>query len=607
MNPTFLHARNEERARRLLNAAEVISGPDGALYLTLAQQTEIAREEWRQIASNRGVSQVTIAMVGEANSGKSYLASLLIRHPDAAARLRPGLGAGERSERLLWIGPQAPHDLATPWESHWRVGPEELEPLGCPYLLLDSPGTGDGSPELTRLARAALSSARLKVLVVTSERLGSEGYRDALARSDGSRILPAIHLSAKESQEPESVDPGRFTKWVEELRRRWPRAEILEPVLLPEIDALKDRAAAEAEVRQRLVDALRSALADFDPTRSSVQELEAAWERYRSALAAPLEDLLSPAVRRRHQQLVQALGALPEAVVAHLLRDGAEIRALLRHCLRQSLMEGLPAWSFPFRSFVGLFCLTTGAWDRLFFGLGGSLPSLVMSGMRAVRNEREERAARESVGPAMKARLETVVNATLLDPVRDLQTALERECGQEPTPVHEVGFDLHGGEQLLTRWEESLRETVEGHRLSHPFTGAIATFATLLFGFLIGAPLVHAYGQYTPAAFSSWSGHWGAFTIYPIMKFDFWAMALFLSFLPIAVLALLVVSLAVSRSRVKVCEAKWTQAWHERARDGGLGLEITLRDGRLEALRTLISEADQVPVLRGPLQKKTGQ
>lgn len=597
-SPLLLLARMEGRAQRMLEAVRIVAGPENRLYLHLKTTCDAARVQWERIATNRGLTLPTIAMVGERNSGKSYLASRLVLHPDAQKWFAPGLSEATKTERLLWVGPESPPSLVDPWESHWPLDREAMVDLGTPYMLLDSPGSGDRSQQLQALAQAALSSARIKVLVVDSARRSAEAYRDAMKPGDGSVILPAIHLSAGEtvrwaqrSQEEAEASAAEYRQWTATLASYWPRATVLEPVILPEIDAMPDREAAGELVRERLADALREALlAHSDPGALAAAELAAAWERFGRVAGELLGAILTPALRKRHAGLQEARRTLPTAVMTHLFGDGAKVRALVRHRLRLSLVESIPNGAFPFRTVAKLLCLTTGAWDRLVLGLGGSLPSLALAGATVWRNVREKETAEATLGAALKGQIESVVQERLRGPLEDFQAAVDRATGREHATVSAVEFDLEGAQAVAHQWEEKLAEQAALDRLSPRVIALFSFLGMAVFWFLLGGPLLHLYGQYVPATVASWSGEWVSFSRYPVLGFGFWSMALLLAVLPLFGVALVTVGSALSRRRVTRTEAALRAFWLQKADNGELGLQIRLRSRTSEAVQTLFDE-----------------
>ncbi|HWL52864.1 MAG TPA: hypothetical protein VNQ90_10535 [Chthoniobacteraceae bacterium] len=595
-SPQWLRVWMEQHAERTLEAVRVVAGSENRLFLHFQAMYDHARAQWERIATHRGLTLPTIAFVGERNSGKSYLASRLVLAPDAEKRFAPGVDEATKTERLFWVGPESPPDLAEPWEACWRLEREAMVDLGTPYLLLDSPGSGDRSEPLRALAQTALSSARIKVLVVNSERRSAEAYREAMKEADGSVIVPAVHLSAGETTRWErgsaterEAMAAEYRAWGATLAADWPSATVLEPILLPEIEAMPDPAAAGEQVRERLADALREALAAHSDTGAlASRELVAAWERFRRSVGELLETILTPALHQRYGALQEARRTLPTAVMTRLLRDGAKLRALVRNRLRLSLVESVPSCAFPFRTVAKLLCLTTGAWDRLVLGLGGSLPSLALAGASLWRNVREKAAAEASLGGALKAEIESVVQQHLLGPLEDFHAAADRATHREHATVAAVEFEVEGAEALAHEWEEKLVAQAARDRLAPGVIALLSLLGTAVFWFLLGGPLLHLYGQYFPAAIASWSGEWESFSHYPLMGLSFWSMALLLAALPLFLIALVTVGIALGGRRVARSEAALRTFWLQKAEKGELGLQIRLRSRTGEAVRVLL-------------------
>ncbi len=588
-----LAARYVGRAAEVVDAVRILAGPDAA---TCAQVMALASRfglEWERIATNRGLDLPTIVLVGGRNVGKSTLCKLLIGDQRVREEIRSGEAASLKTTRLQWIGPRRPPNLAEGAERHLLVDAGAMADLGRPYMLLDPPGAGDVDPAPRELAATALSSARYKVLVLDAGRIedldGVRSMRDA----DGSVILPVVRLRGEQTLRMEREEDGlraEYDQALATLRAALPLSTVLPCLLLPDL-GIGDPEQARQTVQDRLTRGLRDMLNTYrDQGESRIEELTASWERFRFAVADLLAPVLRPGLREAFARLEARADDLPIAAANHLLADHRKIKALLRSDLRLELQESMPFWAFPLRSLSGMLCHATGALDRVILALGGSLPSVIMTGFTAFKNVTEQAEARAALRDNLKQDLQGIVQRNMAEPMEDFGAAVRRATGgQEPAERRAVEFDVQGGEELAGTWERAVRENVKSNALGRTWVWAPAFLATLVFWFLMGAPLVHLYGQYIPTAFQSWTGEWTleALTAYPSLPARFWLTAVPLSILPVFLTALALVSAALRPKRVEHCATLLRERFPKVALQEA-NLRITIRDPRIQAARLLL-------------------
>jgi len=584
----------EQKARDLLESAAVVVG-DGEIYRDCERLVQDYHATLRRLASQQTVNSLTIAFVGPLNAGKTFLARMLVRQEAALEKLPSGEGTAERTQLLTWIGPDRPPTLDPKIERHVAVPAESLEDLGPRYLLIDTPGSGDRDRGLTELARRALTTAKLKVLVLPSHQRRAESWQHYLQEGDGSLVLPVIRLSAGESKDPEASAPGILQEWqthLSQAQKAMPRLTLLQPMALPDIEVSNDPREAENRLRERLVRALRAAVNSPEMAGlSPIPQMLASEERFEAELRALLEPSLEK-LTGPHQKLREATKRLPIAAVDYLLRDGRRLRALLRSELRQDLMERMSPLAFPFRPLTGMLCFTTGAWDRLILAGTGSLPSMLMTGVSAVRNIREQNEAAKTLRDELKEGLETLVRNTVGPAFSQFQASVEHFANAKV--VHEsIEYEVHGADAFREVWQTEKELVIQKNRTGSLAAGFLALLGMAAFWFLLGAPLLHLYGQYVAAAWQSWQGDWSstALTVYPALGAGFWLTALLLALAPSFVLALILVAGALSNRRVRRCENRLREEMQRLMEQGEIPFSI-------EITAPLLKAADRLMQLR---------
>lgn len=589
------------QARALTDAVAALAGPDSALHSQSLELLARAMPEWERIATNRGLLLPVISFVGDRNAGKSTLAGMLVKDVRVRGQLPSGEAEVRKTRRLHWIGPRRPPGLAVEYERHWQVDAQAMADLGQAYMILDAPGAGDLDPRLQELAATALTSARYKVLVLDAGRIESEDVARYMHLGDGSVILPAVHLRADQTQELLQNETGlaaRIDQSLHALSRALPRSTVLPCVLLPDMDSMGDAQQAEGEVRMRLARALRAMLDEHgDQAEGRVREMAASWERFEGNMRTLAAPLLTPGMREAFARLEEKTAQLPLHAVDHLLQEERRLQALVRADLRLNLMERIPVWAFPFRSLASLFCVTTGAWDRVALALAGSLPSLALAGVSAGKNIGEQAQAQALLRDNLHNHLHGFARREMADPLERFAGAVARAAARKQTD-QEGGaqFEIHGCDSLAATWRRVLGEAVDLAAMSKGAIRGLAVTASLVFLFLLGAPLWHAYGQYIPAAWGSWSGDWSpqALAAYPSLPAGFWLTALALSIIPVLVLALLTVALALRGSRARHCIAVLRERYPPLAVQES-NLRILIRDARIAAARLLLRSGHQGP------------
>lgn len=560
--------------------------------------TDDFQEEWRTILDNGGFQLPTIAFVGPFNAGKSFLIRCLIQHPEADRHLSIGNSDHQATERFLWIGSESPSRSLDPKrEQHWKLSPGEMANLGMAegYMLLDTPGSGDFHQHNQQLAELALSSAQLKVLVIPHSKSREAGYLEYIQQGDGSLILPVINR-CRFGEDPEQEQTELTEKVLERLHHYAPHSEILTPLFLPDLDFKStSRSFDDEDIRIALTPALQHALADPQRLRLSLRDqLKASYQCYLHTLQQTLSPVLTSRLAGLLDELQQEEQQLPAKAIRQLQEDPQQVRLVIKRQLRGDLLEQIPLWAFPYRTFTGILALTSGAWDRLTLSAAGSLPSLITTGFHSLKNQKQEREASDFLYHQLKQRMASRIRESLHPLLSRFREQVEQITRQQiantTRSTQEIDFEIHGVHELADQWLQDVTETTRQHRWKWGIT-LLPLLATLVFLFMVAAPLFHVYSQYLPAALESFQGqHAQAAQLhYPILSFGFWGSTLFLSAIPVFLLSMLSVCLALRKKRIQHIEKELQQKLQHILSHPHLNFEIQLKDPQIQAARTVLT------------------
>jgi hypothetical protein len=587
----------EQRVRDSVRLLFGVQEPTGAVMAALDRlHADIRR------MNERGLDEVpSITLVGAVGEGKSWLARAFL-NPESArkerAEMSTGQNASDRTHQLVWYGPQAPVGLSA-GERYLRVGSSQMLDLGCPYLLADTPGFTDPAPGAWRLSEVSVTSAPIKLLVTSLSQLRDGGVEDFAATLNGSVILPVIKFEPDQNPDGTCCDTPSQTK-KDEVRaklEKWkissPDSAILDPCFMP-MARIFGAELAETVMRQRLQFILTPLLSDPTRLRSSVQhqalnrilacneEIAVALSPFRHRVGSALENL------------VRKTELLPERVFDELAGDRLNLNAIIRAHLRSDWMERTPAICFPYRSFCGIFGLTQGAWDKVFFASVGSIPSLAVAMTKAVKNFRKGHSAddRQDETSGLSTRLSELLVDELRPEIRNFEAAVRALLPEKPEDKLQRDADvrINGLQALVADASKLLR--VEVDRL-HPPTTTILLLALLgagSFFYLIAGPVVSLYRTYLKAHGGAFEAAASAWSEFPQPTASMIVASLLLSVAPSILLALIGMAWCCSIRRVRWIALAFHSALdvriRERVASGSLRIEVN--DQRVEAARFLL-------------------
>ncbi|QDT04329.1 hypothetical protein K227x_27190 [Rubripirellula lacrimiformis] len=561
--------------------------PAGREVLELCDQHAEAR---RMILEDRSQGSTVIAVVGATGQGKSWLIRQLVRGSAAESAIRSGNNLDEATEKLVWVGPFPPADLDLRNEQFIHCSAAKMQSIGMPYLLVDAPGATDDRPAIAAVARRALSMAGVLLLMVRREQLRSETVAMLTEASEGTIVIPVVNAVRNDSMLDSDIDA-----FVARMRKAAPTSRVVSPVIIQDYDigdqteAAVGQAAAET-VAERLQTEIGES---WEGDRRRSTRLSAMDARFRSALNSVLGDRLpdlTAAVRRLNDEARK----LPLEVAESLVGSGGSLQAAVRSRLRLSLLNDTAAFWFPYRTQLGILNLTHGAWDRVLMSLSGSLPSLVSAVWTSTKNLTSERDARDDVRDGLRKRSDAAVADRLgplairfRDEVAALRDGKKHASSLTDEPSRGQVAYLSGIDTLQERSQRIFEDAVDRVSISRTPAILCGLIGTAIFWFLMAGPVIALYRGYFDASYATLRDLSGNLDSFPRPDFAMMLTSLILSVLPTALFAMIVLSVAQSRSRVRRAELQIRDHHHD-------AIEQLQRDGvlRLRWDEPLLADAE---------------
>ncbi|MDE0863849.1 MAG: hypothetical protein OSA98_08675 [Rubripirellula sp.] len=524
-------------------------------------------EARKRIIEDRSSGLTVVATVGATGQGKSWIIRQLIANRETAQTIKSGNNADEATEQLIWIGPAPPDNLDPVHEKYLHCSATEMQAIGTSYLLVDAPGATDDRKSIAGVAHRALSLASVMLLVVRRDQIRSETVGIIAAASEGTIVVPVINaVRQKDDKLSAEVD-----SLVARMRKVAPASTIAIPVIVEDFE-VENRVeseigkAAAVQISERLKSELECARAG-DRRRST--RLSTIDTRFQVALHAVLSDQLpglTAAVRRLNTEATSLPSEIAESLVG---RDGP-LRAAVRSRLRLALLAETAGLCFPYRTFLSLLNLTHGAWDRVLLSLSGSLPSLVGAVWASTKNLSTSRGAEQDLRDGLQNRCAAAVTDRLGPLAARFHDEILELRDQKPAPNSSVSHGPHAQVAYLsgidTLQESSQRifdaevERVASSRLTAAFFGILGT---AIFWILMAGPIVALYRGYFDASYDTLRDFAGNLDSFPRPDMSMMLTSLFLSSLPTAIFAMLVLSFSQSRGKIKAAETRIREVHHE--------------------------------------------
>jgi hypothetical protein len=216
--------------------------------------------------------------------------------------------------------------------------------------------------------------------------------------------------------------------------------------------------------------------------------------------------------------------------------------------------------------------------------LSGSLPSLVSAVWSSTKNLTAQRGAEQDVRDGLQRRSAAAVADRLVPLATRFRDELSELRQQRPTSGKTLNSDesrsqvayLSGIDTLQESSQRIFDDEVERAAVSRSMAVLCGLIGTLIFWFLMAGPIVALYRGYFDASFETLREFSGNLELFPRPDMSMMLTSFFLSMLPTALFAMLVLSVSQSRSRVNRAESRIREMHHETIarlqRDGVLRL-----------------------------------
>lgn len=543
------------RVRR--SATHVLAdSPTGRHVLELCDDHAEAR---RMIMEDRSGGLTVVAVVGATGQGKSWLVQQLVHGNSARAAIRSGSNADEATEKLVWVGPSPPADLDPRFEQFVHCKAAEMQSIGGSYLLVDAPGSTDDRRKIASVAARALSLASVLLLVVRRDQIRSEAVGMLAEASEGTVVVPVVNAVRKQ----DDAFNADVDSLVARMRHAAPTSTIAPAIIVPDFE-VEQR--SEADVGKQAADAIAQCLHQelgnsWEGDRRRSARLSALDGRFRAALHSVLSDQL-PGLTAAVARLNSEATALPGEVAETLVGRGGPLRAAVRSRLRLALLTDTAAIWFPYRSILALMNLTHGAWDRVLMSLSGSLPSLVSAVWTSSKNLADSRVAEQDIRDGLQRRSAAAV-ADRLGPLAARFRDELSELRQQPTKSTVTDVEsrsqvayLSGIDTLQESSQRIFDEEVDHVAVSRQTAILCGAIGTAVFWFLMAGPIIALYRGYFDASYATLVNLAGDLDDFPRPDLSMMLTSLFLSVLPTSLFAMVVLSMAQSRSRVDRAETR---------------------------------------------------
>jgi hypothetical protein len=449
--------------------------------------------------------------------------------------------------------------------------------------VLDTPGSTDANPRAAEIAAEALSLAPIKLLVIARDQIRSAASMVIAQRIDGSECIPVIS-----SVEPDEMQEGtpayrQLQNDVQTLRRQIaalaPRVHLCAEIYVPDFEISGDEVVSQesfiGQLRARLSE-LR--LDELSLASSRENRLNAAESRLRRSVSKTLAEQM-PQLAAAVDRLNRETESLPERVLDSLLGSLQVLETGVRMRLRSQLVGDTSLVWFPYRSLMSVLNMTQGAWDRVVLAMAGSVPSLFGSLASWARNARQSREFSFEIQDGIRERMRRQVEERLkplCDQFHRAVWRLRSREGSTEVPAAEGTMSLSGIEELQQRSREIFEQSLSRHAVHSWLVQLLALLGVVLFWSFMAGPIVSIYHQYFSASYQSLSGKVHA-EGFPHPEPGLIVTSVILSLLPLIIYAMIVLSLTLSKGKVRRVSAEIQSAHAEAIRQ--------LRDARIIQLQ----------------------
>ena len=563
--------------QRIRHATQALLGQQHLTH-QISEWCDQYQLQCESIISSRGISLISVGIVGAKGQGKTWIARQMILDKRVSQLLPSGVLSSEATTHVHWIGPIVPEGLDASRELYHPCRSETMLDLGRPYILLDTPGITDDDLQAAKTAKDAMALSPVKLLVVRRDQLRGAILSQLANFTEGAVCVPVItcvplndlaKTAAKNSSAEDGPKKARLSEslqrdlstFCEAMRASAPKTKLLEPVVVPDFEADGDETKIGLEFARELQSRLQNeSLDDIAATRAN--RLSAATDRLRHRIGQLLESQLpqlSAAVRRLHSEA----DALPAQTIEAVLGSRTVLQSAVRGRLRAQMIADTGMIWFPYRTVLTVLGLTHGAWDRLLLSLSGSVPSIFGTFAAWARNVQQSRKINWEMQEGIRDRLNRQIQDRLEPVQSQFHRAVTRMRGsdQENKGVANTPqIRLSGVEELQSRARNVFEWSVDRHQMPWWALQFLALMGTMLFWFLMAGPIVFIYRQYLGASLDSLAGTPSGLERFPYPSSALLLSSVLLSLIPMLIYAMVVLSWSQRRSKVnRIAESTYSE------------------------------------------------
>lgn len=559
---------NDSFVQRIRNATHALLG-DQVVTHQIDEWCDQYLQQCVAIQAGRGVSLISIAIVGAKGQGKTWVARQLILDPRVANALPTGVLSSEATTHLHWIGPTPPDSLDLHCERYHGCRSEDMLDLEHPYMLLDTPGITDDNLEAAKIAKDALALSPIKLLVVRRDQLRSAITSQLANFTEGAICVPVITCVPLPELDTKAAGGTSGKSRLDEdlhhfclaMQGSAPRTRFLAPVLVPDFEADGD----ESKVGKRFASQLQASLKG-----ESLEQIAATRANRLSAATSRLRHRVGRLLETQVPQLSAAVGrlrleadALPSKAIEAVLGSKNILHSAIRSRLRAQLIAETSMIWFPYRTVLTILGVTHGAWDRLLLSLSGSVPSIFGTFVAWARNIRQSNSVQWEMNEGIRDRLNRQIQDRLEPVQAQFHRAVKQMRGASNEPTNLIAtptIRLSGIEELQSRSRTVFEWGVDRNKNSWLTLQVFGLVGTLIFWMLMSGPIVAIYREYLSASYETLLGDNTSVNRFPHASPSLLFTSVIISILPLMIYSMIVLSWNQRGSKInRIAEATYAE------------------------------------------------
>ncbi|MCH8536272.1 MAG: GTPase domain-containing protein [Alkalimonas sp.] len=529
------------------------------LYLDMDRGTEAkllchdALEDCENAKDRLGISKPIIAIIGEKNSGKSAFCQSFIIDSNKKEQIKSGLGNGNATVKVQWIGAEKPKKLNVNHEVWNYVNSDELKNLGKEYVLVDVPGFNDISDEAQIAAKSILKYVSVVILMANWDSgLELDSVSHYLRLAQGAYIIPFIN-DAQIISRPKSEGQDEILRYKNRLNKLLGEKNVANPVYVGKWTAMPSDKQNEAKEKaeEAFEVALRSAIQNYPITGHAVYFRR--YEQLKASLESLLHDEINNVSNAYNVLLEEERNTVSELAKA-LTGKQQHFEKGLRIRLLTAVADNCSRKYFPFKSFLNILAITSGAWGRLTMTLAGSIPSLAMVIFQTGKNIKSltsiKKDLRVSLSELMDSTLKTRLSEGNINFFKRVhKQSLDEKIRLDTDTITIINAsDIYDIELTVN---SMIEDNISKNLDKMVSLNVIAIAAMAVWIFLAIGPVISIYGSYIAANISSISSLGSNAMNFPNPGFSTILFSIILIFFPVLLLAMMALGITVNRKLIK--------------------------------------------------------